>query len=73
MEVADKVDEVVEGRIADIGPDFVAALDPEEGPGLRVGPSLALNLETGPRIGPNPGTVLNPNQDLVQNPETVRN
>ena len=56
MKVADKVDEVVEGRIADIGPDLVAALDPEEGPGLRVDPSLALNLETGPRIGSNPGT-----------------
>jgi len=110
---------VVEGQIADLGPDLVAALDPEagpglaaapgpvagpglrtgpnpetvlgpevarsrliekirrleetkEGPGLRVGPSLALNLEAGPRIGPNPGTVLNPNQDLVQNPGMIK-
>ena len=32
----------------------------KEGPDLRVGPSLALNLEVGPRIGPNPETVLGP-------------
>ena len=109
----------MEGRIANLGPDLVAALDPEagpgleaapgpvagpglrtgpnpetvlgpevarsrliekirrleetkEGPGLRVGPSLALNLEAGPRIGPNPGTVLNPNQDLVLNPGMIK-
>ena len=61
----------MEGQTADLGPDLVAALDPEADPGLRVGPSFALNLEAGPRIGPNPGTVLNPNRDLVRNP--VRN
>ena len=109
----------MEGQTADLGPDLVAALDPEagpgleaapgpvagpglrtgpnpetvlgpevarsqliekirrleetkEGPGLRVGPSFALNLEAGPRIGPNQGTVLNPNQDLVLNPGMIK-
>ena len=35
----------MEGQIAGLGPDLVSALDPEEGPGLGVGPNLALNLE----------------------------
>ena len=53
----------MEGRIADLGPDLARSQLLEKIRRLeetKEGPSLALNLEVGPRIGPNPETVQGP-------------
>ena len=69
VEVVDKVEEPgVDAKVVE-SPDLARSQllekirrleETKEGPNLRVGPSLALNLEVGPRIGPNPETVLGP-------------
>ena len=64
--------DLVVGRLADLvpGPDHVAALDPEAGPGLEAAPGPVAG--PGLKTGPNPETVLGPEVARSQLIEKIR-